>query len=66
MKKVCIEKPTDRCRSGSLSAMKARKGSIVTLIEESSTHMSRAAIQSAEEKGISSRQMLEMMAPIRK
>ena len=44
MKKLCIAKPMPRCSSGSLSATKARNGSIEMLIEASSTQSRPAAM----------------------
>ena len=49
MIRVWITNPKERCDSGSLSATKARKGSIDTLMEASKIQSAPAAIQSAEE-----------------
>ena len=49
MIRVWTTKPKERCDSGSLSATKARKGSIETLMEASKIQRAPAAIQSADE-----------------
>jgi hypothetical protein len=66
MKSDCITKPAVRCVTSSLSATKARNGSIETLIDASSTQSSPAAIQSVPEVGMKNRAIEARIAPTRK
>ncbi len=66
MKKLCIAKPVPCCGSGNLSATKARKGSIETLMLASRIHSRPAAIQSVLQFGISTSANELKIAPTRK
>ena len=66
MKRLCIPKPRVRCSSGSRSATKARNGSMLTLIEASSTHSSPAAIHRLGALGMRTRAAELRSAPTRK
>ena len=66
MKRLCIPKPSVRWSSGSRSATKARKGSMLTLMEASRIQSRPAAIQSAEALGMSSSALELSSAPTRK
>ena len=66
VKKLCVRKPMARWDGGSLSAMKARYGSIAVLFPASRIHSRPTAIQSALLKGKAKRARLHMIAPIRK
>ena len=66
VKKLCARKPLASCCGGSLSAMKARYGSIAVLLLMSSSHRSSTAIQTAATNGNRNRQMLQPIAPMRK
>ena len=57
-------KPLERCDSGSLSATKARKGSILMFIEESKTHNKPAATHKTGECGIKNNVIDAKTAPI--
>ena len=66
MNRLCTANPRPRCLSGSRSATKARNGSMLMLMELSRIHSRPAAIQSAEQRGISNNARLLRMAPVRK
>ncbi len=66
MKNDCMTKPAVRWSVLSLSATKARNGSIETLIEASRIQSSPAAIQSVGESGMKKSATLARMAPMRK
>ncbi len=66
MKKLCMTKPVVRCSTGSLSATKARNGSIVMLIEASRIQSSPAAIHTVDESGMKKSATLARIAPTRK
>jgi hypothetical protein len=66
MKNDCMTKPAVRWSVSSLSATKARNGSIETLIEASRIQSSPAAIQRSPESGMKKRATLARMAPVRK
>ncbi len=61
-----MAKPRVHCSSGSMSATKARNGSMLTLMEASSIQSRPAAIQSAVALGIRRRASELRMAPVRK
>jgi len=64
--RLCMAKPRVRCCSGSRSATKARKGSMLMLIEASRTHSKPAAIHSAEQCGMRMSAAELSRAPVRK
>jgi len=66
MKRLCMAKPRVCCSCGSRSATKARKGSMLTLMEASRIQSRPAAIQRTEELGIRTRASELRMAPVRK
>ncbi len=66
MKNDCITNPAVRCEGTSLSATKARNGSIETLMEASRIHNRPAAIHSALDVGMKKRATDEKIAPMRK
>ena len=66
MKKLCMANPLPRCCSGNLSATKARKGSMLTLMLASRIQSSPAAIQRVLQLGMTMRAMELRMAPTRK
>src|SRR5688500_12075701 len=66
MKKLCKAKPRVRWEGGSLSPTKARKGSMLTLMEASMIQSTPTAIHSVEEFGIISSAMDAKMAPMPK
>ncbi len=66
MSSVCTEKPNGRCSSGSMSATKARNGSMVMLIEASRIQSNPTAIHSAPQLGMARSASVESRAPTRK
>ncbi len=66
MKNDCITNPAVRWDTSSLSATKARNGSIEMLIEASSIQRRPAAIHSALDVGIRKSAIEARMAPVRK
>ena len=66
MNSDCMTKPAVRCDVFSLSATKARNGSIEMLIEASSTQSRLAAIQSELDVGMTNRAIDARIAPVRK
>ena len=73
MSAVCMEKPNVRCSDGSKSATKARKGSMVMLIEASiiismpaPTNIDGAIETNIAELGINTKAMAVSIAPTRK
>ena len=62
----CIRKPAVRCDDESLSATKARNGSIETLIEPSRIQSRLAAIQSELDVGMKNSAIEARIAPVRK
>ena len=63
---LCIENPNDLCFSFKLSATKALKGSMVTLMLESNIHNIPAAIHIVGEFGIINKSAELNIAPIKK
>ena len=66
MKKLCMAKPLVRCSLGSISPTKARKGSILMLMEASSSQSISTAIHRAVELGIKKRATVASRAPTAK
>ena len=66
MNTLCMAKPTVRCSSGSRSATKARKGSMLTFTDASRIQRRPAAIHSTPECGMARRASEASMAPTRK
>jgi hypothetical protein len=66
MKNDCMTKPAVLCVVSSLSATKARNGSIEMLMDASRIQRSEAAIHSVLEVGIKKSAIDEKIAPIRK
>ncbi len=66
MKSDCITKPAVRWPASSLSATKARNGSMLTLMDASRIQSSPAAIHSALEVGMKKSATTARMAPTRK
>ena len=66
MKNDCITNPAVRWLTGSLSATKARKGSIEMLMDASRIQRSVAAIQRALDVGMMKSAVEARMAPVRK
>ena len=66
MKKLCMAKPVVRCSEGRLSPTKARKGSMLTLMEASMIQSIPAATQSVGELGMAMSASEAKMAPPRK
>ena len=66
MKRACMEKPRVRCPGGRRSATNARKGSMLMLIEASSTHSRPAAIHNPGELGMAMSAKEASSAPTRK
>ena len=66
VKKLCIWKPRGCCSSTSVSAIKARYGSMAVLFPASRIQSSPAAIQRELENGYIIRAMLQMSAPTKK
>ena len=66
MNRLCMAKPRVRCSSGSRSATKARNGSMLMLMDESSIQSRPAAIHRVEERGMRMRAHELRMAPTRK
>ena len=66
MNSDCMTKPFVRCDVSSLSATKARNGSIDMLIEASSTQSRLAAIQREVDVGMTNRAIEARIAPVRK
>ena len=62
----CITKPCVRCDTGSLSATKARKGSIEMLIDASRTQSRLAAISRLVDVGMTKSAIDARTAPVRK
>src|SRR5215467_6946393 len=66
IRKLCIAKPLVRWLSGSLSATKARNGSIAIFPEVSNIHNNPAAIHNDPLFGIKKRQIVLNTAPTKK
>ena len=66
MKSACMANPRVRCSGGKRSATKARKGSMLMLMEASMTQSSPAAIHSAVELGMATSANEASSAPTRK
>jgi len=66
IKKLCMAKPIPRWTSGTLSATKARKGSMEMLMEASRIHSNPAAIHNAPQLGITTSASELRIAPTRK
>jgi hypothetical protein len=66
MKSACMAKPRVRCSGGRRSATKARKGSMLMLMDASITQRSPAAIHSADTLGIATSAPEASRAPTRK
>ncbi len=66
MNSACMAYPCVRCSGRSRSATNARKGSMLMLIDASSTHRSPAAIQSVPELGMAISAAEASSAPVRK
>jgi len=66
MNSDCITKPAVRCEVSSLSATKARNGSIDTLIDASSTQRRLAAIHNEVDVGMMNSAIDARIAPVRK
>ena len=66
MNRLCIEKPAERCSSDNLSATKARKGSMLMLIDASRIQSSPAAIQTALAFGMAMSASELRIAPVKK
>ena len=66
VKKLCAWKPVGCCEVSSLSAIKARYGSIAVLLPASNNHNKPTAIHKARLKGKRKRAILQSIAPIKK
>jgi hypothetical protein len=66
MKRACMAKPLVRCSGGKRSETKARKGSMLMLIEASIIQSSPAAIHRADELGMATSAREASRAPARK
>ncbi len=66
IKKLCMVNPRARCSSGSMSATKARNGSMLILMEASRIQRRPAAIHNAELNGMRTRAHELRIAPVRK
>src|SRR5262249_60463920 len=66
MKRACMANPRVRCLGGTRSATKARKGSMLMLMEASITQSSPAAIQSVDTLGMAASAKDASSAPAKK
>ena len=63
IKKLCMEKPLERCSSGSISPTRATEGPSITFSEASRIHSMAAAIHSSVELGMTSSAVAAAKAP---